>query len=532
MFKFFVFKIKCVGVIRGLAVFLLFWAMGTMSAAAVTVTVNVDPAGTYLTPSTSDPANAPTEIDLVALGIQAGDIITLNGSGDYENIVGFGDVDYSLVAVFQGASGFLSPGPSSTVSMPYFSTISDIAEDFFVTTTPRQAEVPAGATKLLLNVNDTFYSENSDPDGDFAVVITFTPTAGGSVRQRTQRTIVNFMSRRADQITANDPNLAQRLTQTGNTGGAPINFTGSGTLDNNRLAFSSSLRQMLASKKASETAPGKDPSQMMALGQGSLVSYGEPTSGFDVWVQGKWAHVDDDTRKNDIGLMYLGVDYRMSANLVVGFLAQMDRVDEKDSTQSTAVDGTGWLAGPYVVARLHENLIFDARAAWGQSSNDVELTGTSSGSFDTTRWLARARMTGDFKHGLWHFAPHVGVIYFEDRQDTFTDSLGNVIAGQTVSLGRLTFGPKISYSMRSADGTVVTPHLAISGIWDFNKAEIVDVSTGLAAGSDDLRGQVEGGVSVRMANGWSVSGAGFYDGIGANELDIFGGSVKVSVPLN
>ena len=94
------------------------------------------------------------------------------------------------------------------------------------------------------------------------------------------------------------------------------------------------------------------------------------------------------------------------------------------------------------------------------------------------------------------------------------------------------FGPKVSYAMVQPDGTVITPHLAIKGIWDFVHDDTVNVTTGLAVGSDDVRARVEGGVSVRMANGWSIKGEGFYDGIGADDLDAYGGSVKLSVSLN
>ena len=36
--------------------------------------------------------------------------------------------------------------------------------------------------------------------------------------------------------------------------------------------------------------------------------------------------------------------------------------------------------------------------------------------FDTDRWLARGRLTGDFRHGNSLFSPHSGVIYFEEDQ--------------------------------------------------------------------------------------------------------------------
>ena len=59
------------------------------------------------------------------------------------------------------------------------------------------------------------------------------------------------------------------------------------------------------------------------------------------------------------------------------------------------------------------------------------------------------------------------------------------------------------------------------------------MTSGLAAGSSaDLRARVEGGLSVRLASGASLTGEGFYDGIGTDALSIYGGSMKLTVPLN
>ena len=132
----------------------------------------------------------------------------------------------------------------------------------------------------------------------------------------------------------------------------------------------------------------------------------------------------------------------------------------------------------------------------------------------------------------WRLSPNVAAIYFEEDQKAYTDSLGVTVPSQTVSLGRVTFGPEVSYVFQG-DGMEVEPHIGIQGIWDFDKAEIVDLTSGLAAGSSaDLRARVEAGLSFRFANGASLTGEGFYDGIGVDDLDMYGGSARLTVPLN
>jgi hypothetical protein len=121
---------------------------------------------------------------------------------------------------------------------------------------------------------------------------------------------------------------------------------------------------------------------------------------------------------------------------------------------------------------------------------------------------------------------------FFGGQKAGADGFGSAIPGQTLSLGRLTFGPAAGYLLRSA-GMELEPHVGAKGIWDFDKAGIVDLETGMIAGSsDDLRARLEGGISVRLPRGASLAGEVNYDGIGVDDLEMYGGSVKLAVPLN
>ena len=144
----------------------------------------------------------------------------------------------------------------------------------------------------------------------------------------------------------------------------------------------------------------------------------------------------------------------------------------------------------------------------------------------------RGRLTGDFTFGAVHVAPHIGVIYFEEQQKAYIDSNGYAIGEQTVKLGRLTFGPKVSTSFTRADGTIIAPFIAIQGIWDFKRTDQIDIDTGFAVtGSDKFRARTEAGLSIRLPQGVAITGEGFYDGIGADGFNAYGGSVKVGVPF-
>ena len=53
-----------------------------------------------------------------------------------------------------------------------------------------------------------------------------------------------------------------------------------------------------------------------------------------------------------------------------------------------------------------------------------------------------------------------------------------------------------------------------------------------AAAGDELSERLEGGIDASLANGWSVGGEAFYDGLGADDFTAYGGSLAVSVPFN
>lgn len=370
-----------------------------------------------------------------------------------------------------------------------------------------------------------------DLDAGEDIVCTFTNERDPSaVRTRTKRIISNFMSRRADQITANEPEIHNRLLRSnaGNQNG-PVTFSGGSEAKSNRMTFATSLQQAITAKRNERAeALGK----MMAVGTQTVGGAASRPLGFDIWMRGTFASFDDDQVKGDLGILYVGADYRFHENLVVGFLTQFDWTDEKAKRDVYSVKGNGWMTGPYLVARVHQNLIFDARAAWGQSSNDVDPLGLYSDSFDGERWMLKGRLTGDFNFGAVNFTPHASIIYFEEEQKAYTDSLGIIIPTQTISLGRVTFGPKVSTSFRHSDGITIAPFVGIKGIWDFDTAEIVNVTTGAAAGNDaTLRARTEAGVKFTLPQGASLTGEGFYDGIGAEDFEAYGGSVKLRLPF-
>jgi outer membrane autotransporter protein len=346
---------------------------------------------------------------------------------------------------------------------------------------------------------------------------------------RTQRLISNFMARRADQMTASEPDLVQRMSNDCGGSADPLAVSGSGTSNSNTISMATNLQQLLVQNKAAKM-PREDPEGGARPSSSDRSS--ACTRGPGVWVEGRWAHVANEMAKTDLGLLYVGIDYRLAEDFLFGLLTQFDWTRERDLAEGTDVAGFGWLTGPYVVARINRHLYFDARVAVGQSKNTVSPLESYTDEFDTDRWLVRSRLTGDFEWDGWRVSPELGIVYLDESQRRYVDNLGIVIPGQTVTLGRMTLGPTVGTTFEVPDIATISPQLKLSGIWDFDRTELVSVETGSPAASQKLRGRVEGGISANFGNGVSLTLEGFYDGIGLEQYDAYGGATRLSIQLN
>ncbi|HTL63320.1 MAG TPA: hypothetical protein VL261_16880 [Nitrospira sp.] len=164
---------------------------------AKAVTISIDPLRTFLF-TNNDPwsgigsVQPSIPIALGSMGISAGDVIELDQLGDYyDGRDGYGsgvntlalDTSTEMIGIFSSSDTLLAPnvldrvpgaidaGLSVTSWNTLFGNMStDIPYDFRVANTIVQ--VPVGATYLFIAAHDIYYSDNSDPDGDYAVRIT------------------------------------------------------------------------------------------------------------------------------------------------------------------------------------------------------------------------------------------------------------------------------------------------------------------------------------------------------------------------
>ena len=254
------------------------------------------------------------------------------------------------------------------------------------------------------------------------------------------------------------------------------------------------------------------------------------SAGLRVWSEGYIAAFEEElsrtlSNQGDFEVVYAGADVLLWPNVMLGMLVQFDWLNEEELFGG--VDGQGWMVGPYLGIQLGRNWQFDARAAWGQSDNDVGIVG----SFDGDRWLTRASLRGNWYSGAWRLTSITELGYVEETQERF-HALGVLaVPDQSVSLGRFTFGPELAYRIKG-NGSFLEPQISLQGLWDFDADGEIDAG-GLVWQPAEFYGRVEAGLMFGHTNGGMTFRAiGAYEGIGTNDFEVWSGRVWGSIPLN
>jgi len=288
-----------------------------------------------------------------------------------------------------------------------------------------------------------------------------------------QRQIQAFQNARANSLVTNQPKLTQFLQR-----------SGSGVLDTS-----------------------------VTQGSGYLNFASDPSR--PVWfsVTGNWSSQDD--FDSSYALAVVGAHRQVSSNLLIGAMLQFDYAETENGPAS--VDGTGWLVGPYVVAKMPNHAVFfEGRVLYGQADNNISPFGTYEDSFDSDRWLVQSRVTGEIKRGALTLMPLLDVSYASDDQKAYTDSLGNLIPQQDFSLTTARLGMDFSHPLQVSRGEMTLTG-GLSGIWSTTSG--TGTAPGVTPIGDTARARADLGLDYRLENNSLLAANVFYDGIGESGFE-------------
>ena len=250
---------------------------------------------------------------------------------------------------------------------------------------------------------------------------------------------------------------------------------------------------------------------------------------------GTWGEITGSYTNSETGdtksvLASFGVHRKFSENLLAGAMLQFDLGDHELPDQTGAINGTGWLVGPYFAARHNSHpLHFEGRLLYGQSSNDIRFIdrnlGTRTGSFDTTRMLAQLRMEGEIaltdRENGSQLLPYVDAGWVEEKAAAFTDTTGNRVPGQKVSTGQLELGSNLRMPVAMNHGAMtLTGGLGV--IWSNTKGQHITSDT-------QGRGRGEIGFSYDLNENVQIDFESFYDGIGTSDYESYGLSLRAEM---
>ena len=341
------------------------------------------------------------------------------------------------------------------------------------------------------------------------LVCTFTST---NTRAAALEAIEDFLTGRNALIMTNQPDSQRRIDRLqanpGSAGSASaygVPVLGSGHLPANLMLSAGGVRAHTSLGTVAAAAGDPD--------RGSQA--------FDIWTEAYFAWSRIGAQEGQFSIVHAGADYRVSPDILLGVMASFDDFSNDGPLDTGEAEGAGWMAGPYVTARLAPQLYGELRAAWGRSNNRVNPLGTYVDAFETTRSYYSGSLIGQFDiDSATTFRPEVSIRYLSENQEAYLDSYDIAIPSQVVGQGEVAFSPRLHRVFALQDGWQLRPFGEVEGIYTFGAG-------GSAVIGNGLRARAKLGVDL-MGEKVSASLAGFHDGIGTSGLRSTGIYVSIS----
>jgi len=162
----------------------------SLSAPAEATLITLDPTRTFYHTDSTDTGPDSIPIDLASLGLASGDLVRLRMTGDFSycGFCGFPEDFFGAGAVFVDDTtlldrnephrvvGAIDAGVDVFTGLTFFEAeATDIPEDFGLFSSDVLIRIPVGATHLFVAPIDSYFGDNVDFDGDFALSISEVP---------------------------------------------------------------------------------------------------------------------------------------------------------------------------------------------------------------------------------------------------------------------------------------------------------------------------------------------------------------------
>ncbi|MFC5583813.1 choice-of-anchor D domain-containing protein [Nitratireductor kimnyeongensis] len=256
---------------------------------------------------------------------------------------------------------------------------------------------------------------------------------------------------------------------------------------------------------------------------GNLTFATRPTD--PIWAELSASWSKDTGTTNRYVHLSTGTHFELSQYLAAGAMVQVDHLAHENADAS--ISGTGWLAGPYLVGRLPGHpLYFSAQALLGQSRNSHAPFGTYTDTVRTQRGLFRVTVAGDVSLGLITLTPSLDAVHLFDRQRSYTDSLGNEIPEQSITMNSLELSLDASIPINVPVGALTLR----GGVpLTFSSTSGTGEAASVASATDGARLGFRVGLDYWFENGGKLALDFDYDGLGSGDYEKYGAGLKYRI---
>jgi len=321
--------------------------------------------------------------------------------------------------------------------------------------------------------------------------VTFTVPLGiAAIANQVDGLVRGFVSTRQSMLAerVEQPGLIDRRQMGSGQRPGTVNVSPAG--NSVSMNFASSLAELKSWGEAGDAA-------------GALAAGPSEADAFNLWIDGSLTlHLrtdDGQEHSGNFGLLSMGADYLVNDRLLAGVALHIDTM--RDDAASTGTTGQGMMIGPYLSMELGEGVFLDASLLYGRSWNDVS-TGHFAGSFETERWLGKAKLEGLWQlNELLTLRPDATMVLTTENVMDYSvnNELGDeiTIAGFTSTQVRLSAGGTLEYVVALDSGLTLIPQVSGSvGLSATNAARL----------SPAAFGTIGTGLTLTGGGNWTVGG--------------------------
>lgn len=199
-----------------------------------------------------------------------------------------------------------------------------------------------------------------------------------------------------------------------------------------------------------------------------------------------------------------GIGYRFTDDFIAGIIGGQESFSYSADGDGL-LSGSGLSAGGYVAWRFSEHGMVDA-ALVGTALGYKVSSGTATGQFDASRWLATSGLTGEFELGEnLTISPSARVTALWESQEGWTDSLASEHAAKAFSDGTASGGVTFSGKWLLLEDMTLLPYFGLFADYRFD--------TSGDATTSGLEGRVQAGVRLNVSPSAAINIGGELGGL-------------------